>query len=134
MEQKEHITMEYDAICYKTFANVLTLSKNCDKICFINFDPKNKEHLFILANTMACWGILGEKDIALDCGFFARLKFAWKYRKVCNIKKINKKERENAINVPEVLEYMRGPACESCGPSFRFGDIYDAFYNEKGQA
>ena len=101
--------------------------------CVETDKAKNKEHLFVFATTMACWGILGEKDVAINCGFFTRLKLKWKYRKVCRITKISKKEKEIAINIPELLEFMRGPACESCGPNFRFGDIYDAFYNETGQ-
>ena len=31
----------------------------------------------------------------------------------------------------DMLEFMRGYACELVGPEFRFGDIYDAYYAKK---
>lgn len=126
------IQVNYDAVCYAAFLNVKTLSEDAEYIAFKNFDPKNKEHLFVLSVTTACWSILGERNIALDTNMLTRMRFGWKYRKLCKIKKTTGKE-EKIIDIEELLEFMRGPACQVCGLNFSFADIYDEYYNERNK-
>lgn len=122
------IRVKYDSLCYATMLNLRTLTSGADRIVLRNFDAKNKEHLFVVAVAMACWGILGERPIAADCGFFARWKLSRRYKDVSKIYSA-KKEEAIFVDVEELLDYMRGTACELCGDDFRFGDIYDAYYN-----
>ena len=123
------IRVQYDAICYATFLNIKTLIGKAERIAFRNFQYGNKEHQFILAVTMACWNILGEKQVAIDDNIFARITLNKKYKNLGGIKKTTKDEL--SIDVDEILEYMRGAACEICGDQFTFGDIYDAYYSGK---
>jgi hypothetical protein len=127
----EDLRLKYDALCYATMVNVRSLSAdNPDRIVFRNFNSKNKEHLFVLALTMACWHILGEKQVAVDCNTFARRRLTKKYHELCEIDKAREDDLV-FINVPEMLEFMREHAENLCGKNFTFGDIYDAYYNER---
>ena len=119
----------YDSICYSTYLNIREKTKNTDRIVFRNFDYSNKEHKFVLAVAMACWSILGERDMAIDCNFIDRWTIANKYKKVCAVGPAKKNETE-CVDVVDLLEFMRGWACELCGEDFRFGDIYDKYYGE----
>lgn len=125
---EKDIRVNYDALCYATFINVKTLSSGIDRICLEGFDYKDKEHKFVLSVIIACWSILGERDVAVDCDFITRLRLNWQYRKVCRFRRL-KKEKET-INVRELLDYMRSAAKEALGDDFSFGEIYDAYYNK----
>jgi hypothetical protein len=83
-----------------------------------------------MAVTMACWNILGERRVAIDGNIFARIVLNKRYRSICTIEKA-KKEEQKFVDVPEILEFMRGAACELCGTGFTFGDIYNAYYSGK---
>jgi hypothetical protein len=122
--------VNYDALCYATMINVKTKSAGADRIVFRNFHYGNKEHQFVLAVTMACWNILGEREVAIDDNMFSRAMLNKRYGKTCKIGKAKKTE-EIFVDVEELLEFMRGPACEVCGNEFTFGDIYDAYYDRK---
>ena len=80
---------------------------------------------------MACWSVLGEKDVTIESNFFTRCRLSKKYKKICKIGNTNKTQ-ETKIDVPELLECLRDYAVSLCGKDFNFGDIYDAYYNEKG--
>ena len=114
----DDIRLKYDAMCYAIMLNVRTLSKDADTICFKGFDPINEEHLCVLAVTMACSGILGDRDVCLDCGPFARKSLAHQYRKTCKIYKLTKDE-DVVIDICDMIEFMRH-ACDG----FNFADIY----------
>jgi hypothetical protein len=43
------------------------------------------------------------------------------------------KDEEGVVDIPEMLEFMRGPAKELCGEDFTFGDIYREYYTKKGE-
>jgi hypothetical protein len=126
------IKVNYDALCYATFLNIGHLTKEADRIAFINFDTTNKEHLFVLAVTMACWNILGEKEVAIDQNLFRRAKLNKKYKNTCKIAE-TKKDELHVVDVDELLEFMRGSACQSLGDEFTFGEIYDAYYAEESR-
>jgi hypothetical protein len=127
---QDNLQLQYDSICYHTFHKVRIASKGASRICFSGFDAKNKEHMFVIAVTVACLGLLDSKDIAIDAGFITRARLNKKYKKVCRFKKINKKDLI-CIDIDGLLEDLRGLACEICGENFRFGDIYDAYYAEE---
>jgi hypothetical protein len=122
----------YDSICYATFINIKTMASHSDKIAFINFNAKNKEHLFVLSVTMACWSILGEKLVTVDESRYRLKKLNKKYKNIGSINKTAKDE-QNSIDVVELLNFMRKPAMTLCGDDFNFGDIYDTYYNRKEQ-
>ena len=126
----EDLRLEYDSLCYATMINIKTLTSGADRIVFRNFDYQNKEHLFVMAVTMACWNILGEREVAIDGNIFARIALNKRYHSTCPIEKA-KKEEQKFVDVPEMLEFMRGHACQTCGDMFTFGDIYDAYYSGK---
>lgn len=125
----EDLQAKYDSICYHIFNGLQNLSHGADCINLKNFDYQNEEHLLVVAVAAACAGVLGDKDLAIDGPMGARRRLAAKYKKSITIVK-NKNEGEQ-IDVPEFLEGLRGYACELCGEWFYFGDIYDAYYNEK---
>ena len=125
----DKLQMQYDSICYHLFNGVQNLSHGADCINFKNFDYKNDEHLLLLAVTVACSGIL-QKEIKIDCPSGARRRLAAKYKAAVAIKK-NDGSEEQQIDVPELLDGLRGYACQLCGAEFRFGDIYHAYYCEE---
>lgn len=125
----EDLHTYYDSICCTTYLNIKEKTKGADRMVFRNLDYSNKEHKFVIAMAMACWGILGERDVAVDCGFIDRWAVAQKYKKTCKVGPA-KKDETIFVDVPDLLELMRGYACELCGPEFRFGDIYDEYYGE----
>lgn len=127
---RDELQLRYDSLCYATMINIKTKTSGAKRIVFRNFRSENKEHLFVMAVTMACWNILGEREIAIDDSLIARAKLSNKYKNVCSIKKARNNE-QIFIDVEEMLEFMRGTACELCGPEFTFGDIYDAYYSGK---
>lgn len=125
----EDLQLQYDSICYCIFNGLQNLSHGADSINLKNFDYKNEEHLLVVAVAAACAGVLGDKDLAIDGPMGARRRLAAKYKKSITIVK-NKNEGEQ-IDVPEFLNGLREYARELCGEWFYFGDIYDAYYNEK---
>lgn len=127
---KEELRLEYDSLCYATMVNIHTKSLGADRIVLRNFHYDNKEHQFVLAVTMACWNILGEKEIAIDDNMFARKMLNKKYKNICKIGKATEEETKY-VDVEELLEFMRPHAIEICGDGFTFGDIYDAYYSGK---
>ena len=126
----EDLRVQYDALCYATMINIRTLTSGADRIVFRNFDYKNEEHLFIMAVTMACWNVLGSREVAIDGNIFARIALSRRYRNTCKVKKAKKNEQK-FVDVPELLEFMRGKACEICGTNFTFGHIYYFYYDRK---
>ena len=124
--------VKYDSLCYATFLNLKYLSEGVNYIYLKNFEYDNKEHQFIIAIANACFNILGEKDLLVDLNIFQRKGLEKKYKSFNVIRK-PRGNPEKIVDVPELLEYMRGAACDLCGTSFTFGDIYDAYYGGKEQ-
>jgi hypothetical protein len=125
----DDLQMKYDSLCYAIMKNVAIKSHGADRICFVNFNPRNDEHLCVLAVTAACAGILGDREVTLDCDMWSRRKLAKKYKKMLIIDKAEKDE-EIVVDVVEMLDFMRAYAEELCGKDFTFGDIYREFYCE----
>lgn len=125
----ENLEMKYDSICYHIFNGVKNLSNGAKRINFIGFDYKDEEHLFVLAVTMACSSLLGDKEVSIDGPMGARRRLAAKYKKITRIIK-NVYAEEKQINTIEFLEGLRPYAKELCGEDFTFADIYRAYYKE----
>lgn len=124
------LEVQYDSICLATMYNIKTMTSGADAIVFRNFDGANKEHLFVIAVTMSCWNVLGERKVLIDGGLFARARLNKKYKDISKIGKSTGKE-QTFVDVNELLEFMRGHACQICGEDFTFGKIYDKYYSNK---
>ena len=125
----EDLQIKYDSLCYYIFNAVRNLSHGADSINLKNFDGRNEEHLLVLAVTAACAGVLGDKVVTIDGPMGLRRRLAAKHKKSIEIKK-NQGGYEQ-IDVQEILDGLRGWACELCGPEFTFGDIYRKYYCEE---
>ena len=124
------LQVKYDSLCYATFLNIRHLTKDESRIVLKNVDWKNMEHRFIIHIINACYSLLGEKDVAIDVGPLVRKSISRVCRSFGKVKKILPTD-EKFVDVPELLEYMRGTACELCGTEFTFGDIYKEYYSGK---
>ena len=126
------IQVKYDSLCYATFMNVKHKTQDAKRIVFRNFNGKNKEHMFVLAVTFACIGLLGERDVAVDGDALTRLHLNRVYKKVGGVAAAKKSENI-FVDMPEMLEFMRPHAQELCGEEFSFADIYNEYYSGKEQ-
>ena len=121
---------KYDEICGAAFVNLFTLSKNSDTIAFREFNPKNKEHLFVLGVAKSLAGSSGKK-VALDVNKFQLWKLNRGIDKDCRLILVDGKEAIYSIDPDELLAFMRPKAVEACGEDFTFADIYNEYYNRK---
>lgn len=129
-EPSKEMLRKYDEICGATFVNLFTLSKDSDIITFRGFNPKNKEHLFVLGVAKGLAGSLGKK-VALDVNKFQLWKLNRGIDKDCKFISINKKGVIYSIDPEGLLAFMRPKAVEACGKDFTFADIYNEYYNRK---
>jgi hypothetical protein len=125
------LLLNYDKICYNAFAYVEQSTKGANSIVLLGVDWKNKEHKFVIHLINACYCILGSKEIAMDANPFVRSVIS---RACGSFGKISKAQPNETkyINIPDMLEDLRGQACEWCGVEFTFGDIYDEYYSGRG--
>lgn len=124
------LSIEYDSLCYHTYVKIALASQDTEEIAFKGFNYNNKEHQFVIALTMACIGILGNKDVAIDGSNIARFLLRRRYNKVCDFKRLTK-NHENVIDINELLNSLRPMAIERCGSEFDFGIIYENYYEER---
>lgn len=120
----------YDEICAAAFVNVFSLTKESEKICMKNFDPKNEEHLFVLGIVRGVAGSFGKK-VCLDVNKFQLWKLNWGIDKDCRLLSLNKEDYYCAFDPNELLDFMRLRAVNACGEGFTFADIYNEYYNRK---
>ena len=127
----KELQMKYDALCYHIFSGLRNLSRDEDSLNLKNFDGEDEEHLCVLAIAAACSGILGKSQVSLDGSRRIRKRLVNKYKNCFTI--VKNRGTGQQIDVPEFLDGLREYARELCGEWFYFGDIYDAYYNEKGE-
>ena len=121
----------FDEICGIALINVYSLSKNTDRIAISPFDPKNKEHLFLMNVAKVASAIAG-KSVALDTNRFRLRQLNRGISLECQYEKVKRKERDKAINPIVLLDFMRRGIEEAFEvKEFDFGKIYDAFYSKK---
>ena len=120
----------YDEICGATFVNLYTMSKEINTIIFAPFNPRNKEHLFLLG---VAQGLASAKDMKIKL-LTSRI---WLRKLNKGIDKENRMEKANgkdimfAIDPDRLLTFMRPAAKKCCGEDFTFADICDEFYSRK---
>ena len=129
-EPSKETLRKYDEICGAAFVNLFTLSKDSDIIAFRRFNPKNKEHLFVLGVAKGLAGSLGKK-VALDVNKFQLWKLNRGIHKDCRLILVDEKKAIYSINPEDLLAFMRPKAVEACGEDFTFADIYNQYYNRK---
>lgn len=122
------IEVKYDSICAVTLRDIMRVTSNTNKISLKNFNADNDEHMFVLGLIMSCYGVLGSKNIEVDCSFSMRRKLNKKYGK--HYPKFNKTDKKNTdtIDVVELLNKIKPYAVQLCGHTFLFSDIYKAYY------
>lgn len=126
-EEREY---KFNVIASVAYVNIYTLSKEHDTIALFPFDPKNKEHLFVLNVAKGVSGVMN-KPVAVDANFLQLGKLNRKLSKECRYHQLKKEQREAAFNPDELLKFMRSWAVEVMGETdsdFNFGHIYDEFY------
>jgi hypothetical protein len=124
------LQVNYDALCYIAFKNIHFLTDGANRIVLRNFDWNNTEHKFVVAIISACYSLLDNRKIAIDVGPLTRGAIARRFPAFGRIGKPREDETK-FVDVPELLEKMRGYANELCGEQFIFGDIYNAYYSGK---
>lgn len=124
---------KFDEICWATMANIITLSKNSDVVAIAPFDPKNREHMFVLHIAKAAAAVAG-KEVGLDVNRFQLWNLNRGLNKDNRYTKLNGRDYTYAINPTMLLKDMRDWASElMTSKNFDFGRIYDAFYAQKGK-
>lgn len=124
---------KFDEIVGVTFVNIFTISKNSEEIVIAPFDPRDKEHLFVL-NVAKGVGSVAQKTVTIDTNKF----YVWLLNrgidKDCQYKSATGKDITQAVEPNLLLEFMRDWASELTGEeNFNFGEIYDEFYSKKGK-
>lgn len=120
------LTHEYDKLIGVTLINIHTLSKEKMKICLLNFDKKNLEHLYLLRIALYARDVYGfpiEIDTSKWAVFCLNRKLRKNFSKVARARYLNK-----GINTTEILDFMRAAVAETLGANFSFGDIYKYYY------
>lgn len=123
----QDIFREYDGLVGLTMLNIYSLSKDIGTIRLINFDRKNKEHLYMLRVALIARDIY-QMPIEIEGSWWDIFCINWKIRKG-----FDKVKRANwavvrGIQVPEVLDFMRPDGIQRLGENFTFADIYKQYY------
>jgi hypothetical protein len=121
---------KYDSLCYATFINIKHLTSGADRIVLRNVDWNNLEHKYVVHIINACYNILGARPVVSDAGPLTRNSISRECDMFGKVRKARPEETQ-CVDVPELLEFMRGPACNLCGAEFTFGDIYNEYYSGK---
>ena len=124
---EDNLYREYDGLVGLTLLNIYSKSKDAGKIRLLEFDRKNKEHLFVLR--VALLGRdLYRMPVEVDCGWWDRLRLNRKLRK--GFDKVGRVPDfvVKGVWVPHLLDLMRVDAEERLGGNFTFADIYNTYY------
>lgn len=123
----QDVFREYDGLVGLTMLNIYTLSKDLGTIRLINFDRKNKEHLYMLRVALIARDIY-QMPIEIEGSWWDIFCINWKIRKGFN--KVNRAPwaAVRGVWVPEVLDFMRPDGIQRLGENFTFADIYRQYY------
>ena len=118
---------EYDGLVGLTMLNIYTLSKETNTIRLIDFNRKNKEHLYFLRVALIAQDLY-DFPIEIEGSWWDIFCINWKIRK--GFKKIKriKSPATVGIFVPAVLNFMRQDGIQRLGETFTFADIYKQYY------
>lgn len=125
----------YNKICGFTFANIFTLTKNCETIPVRDVDIKNEEHLYVLHVAVGVGGVVGKKVTVNGSKWFIwRLNRKMGLKKDCRIQRMTMKDTMYSVSPQMLNDDLRETASSiSKEYPFDFGDIYNEFYNMKGK-
>lgn len=119
---------EYDGLIGLTLLNIHTLSKRLGTIRLLNFNRKNKEHLYMLRIALTARDIY-QMPVEIDCSWWDYVCVNWKIRKGFNKVKHANARSTQGIRTYEVLDFMRPDGICRLGEQFKFSDIYCAYYD-----
>lgn len=124
---------KFDEIAAAAYVNIFTLTKEADVIAIAPFDPRNKEHLFVLGVAKGVSGVT-QKPVAIDTNRFQLWRINRGLAKECRYEKTTDKDLIHAVDPNSLLSFMREWASELMEEeNFNFGQIYQAFYaKQKG--
>lgn len=121
------VMREYDGLVGLTMLNLYSMSKELEVIRLFNFNPKNKEHLYVLRVALMARDIY-QFPIEVELSGWALFKLNWKLRKGFNrVHKIRRGEYRG-IWTDKMLDFMRPDGLQRLGEDFSFADIYEAYY------
>lgn len=123
----QDIFREYDGLVGLTMLNIYSLSKDIGTIRLINFDRKNKEHLYMLRVALIARDIY-QMPIEIEGSWWDIFCINWKIRKGFDKVKRANWAAVRGILVPEVLDFMRPDGIQRLGENFTFADIYKQYY------
>ena len=122
----DELFREYDGLVGLTMLNLYTLTKDKKKICLINFDRKDPEHLYLLRVALMARDVYN-KPVEIVCSWWDIFCLNWKMRK--SFDKIKKSVWGiSGIDVQEILDFMRQDGINRLGNNFTFADIYHHYY------
>ena len=125
----EEVYNQYDEVINIIMVNLYTLSKDSPRIVLKGLNRKNRDHLLILRVALLAKDIYNF-PLSLEIGFWDSLILNWKMRKLSR-RIPREKEANNAINIPELLEFMYPPIKEYLGENFTFSQVYNTFYRKE---
>lgn len=124
---ENNIYREYDGLVGLTMLNIYSKSKEGKTIRLLNFDRKNKEHLFILRVALIARDLYGF-PIEIDGSWWNVFCINWRLRKGFNKVRRAARTEVDGVWVPHLLNLMRPDGKERLGKNFSFADIYEAYY------
>jgi hypothetical protein len=124
---------KFDEIAATAYVNIFTLTKEADVIAIAPFDPRNKEHLFVLGVAKGVSGVT-QKPVAIDTSRFQLWRINRGLAKEYRYEKTTDKDLTHAVDPNRLLSFMREWASKLMEEeNFNFGQIYQAFYaKQKG--
>lgn len=124
---------KFDEIAAAAYVNIFTLTKKADVIAIAPFNPRNKEHLFVLGVAKGVSGVT-QKPVAVDTSKFQLWRLNRGLAKECHYEKMADKDLTYAVDPDQLLSFMREWASGLMEEeNFDFGQIYQAFYaKQKG--
>lgn len=119
---------KFDEIAIAAYINIFSLTKEADVIAIAPFNPRNKEHLFVLGVAKGVSGVT-QKPIAIDTNRFQLWRINRGLAKECRYGKTTDKDLTHAVDPNHLLNFMREWASKLMEEeNFNFGQIYQAFY------
>lgn len=128
----QDVFREYDGLVGLTMLNIYTLSKDIRTIRLIDFDRKNKEHLYMLRVALMARDIY-QLPIEIEGSwwdiFCLNRKIRKNFKRVKRYKHLDEEvSQKNGVCVPEVLNLMRPDGIMRLSENFTFADIYEEYY------
>lgn len=114
----------YDEVVRDTIAYFYAASKNSDYISLYNFNPKDKDHLYLYSVARIVKNLFGKKKIKINLSLFKYLSFLFKHRKDGIAR--GKKEGVNCSNL--IFEYNK---MKTKKEKVKLSDIYEHYYEVK---